>query len=482
MNRRTDPRVETDRLGDVHIPAGAYWGARTARARDAFTISGRKPHSRLVNAIVLIKKAAALASAESGRLDQQVARAVCQAADEVLSGLWRDQFIVDPFQSGAGTAHNNNVNEVLSNRALEILGHPPGSYAIIHPDRHVNLAQSANDVFPTAMRISILSAVKELEPVVLDLERLLRRKSLEFDKVLKAGRTHLQDAAPISLGQEFNAYGSTVERSSRRIKDATNQLLEVNLGATTTGTGIDADPAWVSRVVEMLSQSSGFRLRAGEDYFRLTQSAADFLEVSSSLKEFAVELAKISSDLRLLCSGPQAGLAEINLPPVFTEPASLLPGVLPDRAHPVMAECLAMVAFQVIGNDTVVTLAAQAGQLDLNVMTPVIIHNLLESLDLFRNAIAAFNQRCVSGITANATRCRDLLDSTGTGAIALISHIGYDKVVELVGDSLKAGVSVRELVLAQGLMTPEALDRVLLQKSLTQPGLVPGTTGSTGTA
>ncbi len=479
MNRKTDARVERDQLGEVQIPAGAYWGIRTARARDIFNISGQQPHLRLIEATVLVKKAAALAHAESGRIDRPIANAIALAADEVLNGQWREQFVVDPFQAGAGTAHNSNVNEVLANRALEMLGAQPGTYATVHPEQHVNLAQSAHDVFPTAMRIAILTALKEFEPVILDLERLLRRKSLEFDKILKPGRAHLQSAAPMTLGQEFNAYGSSIERSAQRIKAAADHLLELNVGATTVGTGLNVDATYISRVIEGLSRFTGLRFRGADEYFRLTQSAADFLQFSSSLKELAVELIKIAGDIRLLASDPRAGLGEIRVPPLLPEPSAVLPGILPDRADPVIAECVTMVAFQVVGNDTAVTLAAAAGQLDVNVMTPVIIHNILESLDLLTHAILIFNQRCVAGITANGDRCRELLDRTGMSAVALTAHLGYETVAALVSESIESGRPLREVVLAQGLMTAQELDQALKHKSITQPGLIVGTTGDT---
>jgi len=484
VNKKPDARVEKDRLGEAQLPAGAYWGVRTARARDLLAISGLQPHPRLVEATVMVKKAAALAHGDSGRLERPIASAISQAADEVLSGQWRDQFVIDPFQCGAGAAHNSNVNEVLANRALEILGAQPGAYGTVHPELHVNLSQSAHDVFPTAMRIAILTALKEFEPVILDLERLLRRKSLEFDKVLKTGRTHLRDAAPITLGQEFNAYGSSIERSSTRIKDAAEHLLTLNIGAGTVGTGLNVEPTFVAKVIEALSQQTGLRFRSADEYFRISQSAADFLQVSSSLKELAVELIKIASDIRLLSSGPMSGLGEINLPSLMPEPSAVLPGVLPDRTDPGVAECLTMVAYQVVGNDTAVTLAAGAGQLELNVMTPLIIHNILQSLDLLRQAILAFNKWCVAGITANAARCRELLDKTVMSVLALTPHLGYERVTALARESLECGRTIRELVLDQGLMTPQEVDLALKQKLITQPGLIVGTASDTtsGTA
>jgi aspartate ammonia-lyase len=307
----------------------------------------------------------------------------------------------------------------------------------------------------------------------------LRRKSLEFDKILKAGRAHLQDGAPMTLGQEFNAYGSSIERSSLRIKVAAEHLLELNIGAGTVGTGLNVDPTYITQVIEGLCRFTGLRFRNADEYFRISQSAADFLQFSSSLKELAVELIKIAGDMRLLSSGPMSGLGEINLPVLLPEPSAVLPGVLPDRPDPVVAECVTMVAYQVVGNDTAVTLAASAGQLELNVMTPVIIHNILHSLDLLRHAILAFNKWCVSGITANADRCWALLDRTVMNVIALTPHLGYETVTALARASLETGRTVRELVLAQGLMTPQEVDHALKQKRIAQPGIMASTTGHT---
>ena len=480
MNKKGEFRFEQDSLGEMQIPIGAYWGIRTARARDAFAINGLKPHPKIVDGTVLTKKAAALANGQIGILTAQVSRSIVQAADEVLNGQWRDQFVVDPYQVGGSFSHNANVNEVLANRAAEILGSSAGTYALVHPDNHVNLGQSANDVFPTAMRLAILLMLRELEPVLLDLERLLRRKSLEFDKVVKVGRTHLRDSAPITLGQEFNAYGSSVERSYRRIVEASHSLFELNIGGTSVGTGLNADPAYISLVVEKLSQLAGLQLKPAEDYFRLTQSMADFVEFSSGLKELAVELNKIANDIRLLNSGPRAGLGELALPPLLAEPAPTMPESLPPRFNPALAECVSMVALQVIGNDLVVTLAAQSGQLEMNVMMPSIIHNILQSMELLKQVLLPFSQRCISGIVANAARCRELLETSGMVTSTLITEIGYEKAAAIARQSQETGRSIRDLLIEQDLVASEQLDRLLQFKSMTQPGRQPGTTSNTG--
>lgn len=473
VNKKTDLRTERDGLGEVQIPASAYWGAQTQRYKELYSISGQRPHPKLIDAVILVKKASALANAETGRLDTNIARTIAQVCDEILNGQWRDQFVADLFQTGSGASLNTNSNEVLANRGAELLGLTPGKYERIHPVNHVNLGQSTNDLFPSAMRVAILFSLRELEPVLLDLERLLRRKSLEFDKVAKVGRTHMQDSVPITLGQEFNAYGSSIERSVRRIKDASGSLLELNIGGTFVGTGFGAEPAFAAKVIEKLGQFTGFRFRTAEDLFRVTQSMADFVEFSSALKELAVELIKIAGDLRLLASGPRAGLAEITIPAIHLEAAELMPGNLPNKNNPYLVESISMVAFQVLGNDSVVTLCAQAGQLESNVMMPLLIHNALQALDLLRNSILAFNQRCLSGITANPARNQHWLDQSGASVSALSSYLGAERALAVLDEVLKSGKSVRQVVLEQKLMPTEILDRILHYKSLTKPGTIP---------
>jgi aspartate ammonia-lyase len=470
VNKRVEVRVERDLLGEMQLPAGAYWGIQTMRAREGFSISGLRPHHRLVEATVLIKKAAAFVNLESGRLSGEISQGITQAADEILGGQWRDQFVVDPYQPGCGFAHNANTNEVLANRAAEILGGQVGTYAVVHPADHVNLCQSANDVFPSSMRIAILLELKEMEHVLLDLERLLRRKALEFDRIVKVARPQLRDSVPITLGQEFNAYGSSVERSCRRLREASQSLLELNIGATIVGSGIMTDSAYGGKMIERLSQMTGFRLRAGEDLFRLSQSASDFLEFSASLRELAVELIKISNDLRLLSSGPRTGLFEISLPPAVLEPNPLSPQLLPPTATPGHPECLCMVAYQVIGHDTAVMLAAQSGQLEVNIMTPLIIHNILQSMDILRQALGSFNQHCVAGITANPGRCKEFLDSTEAQMLALATVIGMTRAKALADEAPVTGKTLKQLVLEQDLLPKDQVDKLLTCRQVTQPG------------
>lgn len=413
VNKKLDLRSEHDSLGEMQIPVGAYWGAQTARTKEHFAVSGLATHRKLIEALVLIKKAAAITNGELQSIETAASRAIAQTCDEIASGQWKDQFVADAFHWGAGESLNVNVNEVLANRGAEIVGGSVGTYDFLDPNTHVNFGHCNNDVYPSAMRIALLLSLKQLEPTLVDLERLLRRKSLEFNRVVKVGRTHLQDCSPVTLGQEFNAYGSSVERSVRRIKESSQNLLELNLGSAETGTGYGADPNLSKKMLERLSLTTGLRLRQAEDLFRVSQSMSDFLDFSSSLRGLAVDLIKICNDLKLLASGPGGGFAEITLPVVQAQPTALRPGHWPNKNLPHLPECLLMACYQVLGNDYTTTLATQSGQLEANSMTPLIIHNLLQSLDLLRNAIHPFNQKCLAGVTANTNRCNELLDKSG---------------------------------------------------------------------
>ncbi len=478
VNKKSDFRTEKDQLGEMQIPASAYWGIQTMRVQESFAPSALKPHPQLIDAAVVIKKVAALVNAEDGRLNSEVSKGIVQSADEVLNGQWRDEFIVDPFQAGCGWAYNVNVNEVLANRAAEILGGQVGKYTLVHPNDHVNMLQAAGDVFQSAMRIAILTEHKELEHVLLDLERLLRRKALEFNRIVKIARPGLRDSVPITLGQEFNAYGSAIEHCCRRLADASHGLQELNIGAGPAGSGIAADPVYVSKMIERLSHFTGLHLRNGDDFFRLSQSAADFLSFSSSMRELAVELARISGDLRLLSSGPHTGIAEISLPAIFVQPHLLAPGMVPATAPPALPECVTMVAYQVIGNDTAVMLAAQAGQLDANIMTPLISHNILQSITLLKQALSPFNRHCVAGITASSSRCKELLELTESPLLALAAHLGVARAQELDEEARTTGKSLRNLIIEQQLIPGTELDKILSCLDLCQPGSWDSTTGS----
>jgi aspartate ammonia-lyase len=461
-------RLEKDTLGTVEVPAKAYYGAQTARAVSNFPISGLKPHEALVWGTLVIKKCAAKANMATGRLSAEIGAAIVAAADEALAGRLADQFVVDPFQAGAGTSHNMNVNEVLANRAAELLGSGRGDYARVHPNDHVNMAQSTNDVFPTAMRLACLRLLTRFTPAATALAGALGEKGREFDHILKSGRTHLQDAVPIRLGQEFAAYGLAVAKSLAGIDRALLLLRELGIGGTAIGTGINAETRYIDLVVEEIGRESGFPVVRASDLVEATQNMEPFVALSSALKGLAVNLIRIANDLRLLTSGPRTGFAEINLPPL--QPGS---SIMPGKVNPVMAEVTDMVAFQVIGADTVVTMAAQAGQLELNVMMPVIAYNLLFALEIMTNAVHQFTTLCVAGITANEGRCRRYLEESVGLVTVLAPYIGYAAAAEVAKESLKTERSIREIILSRELLSPEALAEILEPYPLTNPG-VPG--------
>lgn len=472
-SKRIEARLEYDAVGPIQIPANCYWGAQTARAKEQLLMVGWKVQPKLLDAIVLVKKAAALVNADLGRLEGQLATAIAQAADEVLAGQWKEQFVAEPLQSGSGLTLITNVNEVLANRAEELLGGNVGEYKIIDPHRHLNIGQSTNDVFSTAMRLALLQALKELEPVLLDLERLLRRKALEFAKIVKVGRAHLQDSVPITLGQEFNAFGSTVERCYKHLKESGNCLFEINIGGTFIGTGWDAHPAYQGRMVEKLSTLSKLRLKPGEDLVRMSQSMVDFMQISSALREMALELNKIANDLRLLNSGPLASLAEIKLPAVAPYPSPLLPDVLPAGVEPLLAESVNMVCFQIIGLDLATAFACQAGQLETNAMAAVIVQNLLSSFDLLKQVLIAFGQKCLSGISANGERALQYFVLSGGLFAALCEQIGVEDAKLLLKKYGGNHEQLRQALHDGGILPQPVVEKILSHAYLTAPGLRP---------
>jgi len=459
-------RLERDPLGERAVPADAYYGIQTVRAVENFPISGLHAPSVLVDATVLIKKAAAQANVALGRLDGRVGDAIGRAADEILGGALRDQFVVDVYQAGAGTSHNMNTNEVLANRAAELLGGRRGEYTLVHPNDHVNMGQSTNDVFPTATRLALLLRHGQLMTGARSLSASLAAKAREFDGVLKVGRTHLQDAVPMTLGQEFSGYAACVERGADDVEYAATQLQELNLGATAVGTGLNAGDEYTPLAVGNLSRMTGLTLAPAANRFRVTQSMGDVLAYSGGMRRLAVELAKVASDLRLLSMGPRAGLSEIALPAV--QPGS---SIMPGKVNPSIPEMVNQVCFQVIGCDTTVCTAAEAGQLELNVMMPVIAWNAIHSSTILGNAMEALRTRCVDGIEADAGRCRELLDRSTAVATALSPYIGYAKTAEVAKESVKTGRPIRELVLERGLMDASQLDRVLSAEVMTRPGI-----------
>ena len=461
-------RTERDPLGERAVPADAYYGVQTARAIDNFPISGLRAPDLLVDATVLIKKAAARTNATLGRLDEQVAQAIGSAADEILAGRLRNQFVVDVYQAGAGTSHNMNANEVLANRAAELLGGARGTYDVVHPNDHVNMGQSTNYVVTTATRLALLLAHRGLMPAAGTLAASLSAKATAFDGILKVGRTHLQDAVPMTLGQEFSGYAACVTQAADALERTSAQLYELNLGATAVGTGLNAGDDYTQLAIEQLSTFTGLPLRPAANRFRVTQSMGDVLAYSGAMRRLAAELGKIAGDLRLLSMGPRAGLSEISLPAV--QPGS---SIMPGKVNPSVPEMVNQVCLQVIGCDTTVGAATEAGQLELNVMMPVIAWNALHSSTILRNAMTVFASRCVDGIEANAERCRELLERSTALATALSPYIGYAKTAEIAKESVRTGRPIRELVLERGLMDARQLDRILSPEVMTQPG-IPG--------
>ena len=459
-------RTERDPLGEFGVPDDTYYGIQTARAVENFPISGLRAPADLITATVLIKKAAAAANAALGRLDPRIADAIISAADEILGGALRDQFVVDVYQAGAGTSHNMNANEVLANRAAERLGGTRGDYSIVHPNDHVNMSQSTNDVYPTATRLALLLGHDQLVQSASVLAGALSHKATQFDAVLKVGRTHLQDAVPMTLGQEFSGYAGCLERGAGDVEWAAGQLRELNLGATAVGTGLNAGDDYASLAVANLSQYTDIALRPAENRFRITQSMGDVLAYSGAMRRLAVELAKIANDLRLLSMGPRAGIGEIILPAV--QPGS---SIMPGKVNPSVPEMVNMVCYQVIGCDTTVCAAADAGQLELNVMMPVIAWNALHSSAILRESMRALKTRCVDGIEADSDRCHALLDRSTAVATALSPYIGYAKTAELAKESVKTGQPIRELVLARGLIDSNRLDEILSADAMTRPGI-----------
>jgi aspartate ammonia-lyase len=463
MSLSTRQRIERDSLGDRELPAEVYYGIQTARAVENFPISGWKPYPSLVTATVQIKKAAARVNASLGSLEPRIAGAIETAADEILAGSFRDQFVVDPFQAGAGTSHNMNANEVLANRAIELLGGQKGDYSIVHPNDHVNMSQSTNDVFPTAMRLAALEEVKTLIDVLDRLSSALHTKSIEFDNIVKSGRTHLQDAVPLRLGQEFGAYATSIHKNADRLREAAEELREVGLGGTAVGTGLNAPPGYRKLVVNELSRLANESLRETKDYFETMQSMSPFVRLSSAMRTLATDVIRIANDLRLLSSGPNTGIAEITLPAV--QPGS---SIMPGKVNPVIAEMTDMVCFQVIGNDQTIAVAAQAGQFELNVMMPVISFNLSMSLHILTSALTALRERCVEQITANEERCRWYVEHSVSLVTVLNPRIGYARAAEIAKRAMAQGKTIRETIEEEGLLTPEELKTVMDLRSMTE--------------
>ncbi len=449
-------RTERDSLGTKQLPEHAYYGIQTQRAVENFPISGlRLPH-QMVRSMVEVKRAAALTNRRLGLLSAQRARAIVRACDEVLAGRFHDQFVVDAFQAGAGTSFHMNVNEVLANRAAELLGGKKGDVTRIHPNDHVNMAQSTNDVFPTTMRLAALALTPELSTSLRLLERALARKGVAYRRVVKSARTHLQDAVPIFLGETFTAYAITVRKAHERMREQSARLVELNLGGTAAGTGLNAHPRYRALAIRELRRRLRLPLRPAEHLPQIMQSLGDFVGLSGALRGLAIELIRLANDLRLMSSGPNTGLAEIELPAV--QPGS---SIMPGKVNPVMAEVTNMVSFQVVGNDTVIALAAQAGQCELNVMMPVVAHNLLQSLQILATVTRQLATLGIPGITADVALCRAHAERSVAIVTALNPHIGYQAAATVAKEAMRRRALIRDVVVEQGLLTAAQARRVL---------------------
>ncbi|HTJ20870.1 MAG TPA: aspartate ammonia-lyase [Gemmatimonadaceae bacterium] len=468
-----DTRREKDPLGPLDVPADALYGVQTLRAKQNFPISGLRPLEPFVVAQVWLKKAAALTHKETGRLDAKLADAIVQAADEVLAGKHRDQFIVDPYQAGAGTSHNMNANEVLANRANEILGGTRGAYSPVHPNDHVNMAQSTNDTIPTNIRLACLSELTGLVGAFEKLRDALAAKGRQFDDIVKAGRTHLQDAMPIRLGQEFTAYAGSMTRGVRRVREAADYLRDLGIGGSAVGTGVTVEKEYPALMIKHLRQITGLELRVGDDRVQLMQSMGDVAGFSAQLRVLAIDLSKIASDLRLMAMGPRTGIDELKLPAV--QPGS---SIMPGKVNPSIPEMVNQVCFQVMGCDTTVAIASEHGQLELNVMMPVIAFNVLLSMRILTNAAVVLADKCIAGIEANREMCEYWVERSAALATALAPQIGYARAAEISKQSVKEGVLIRDLVKRDAILPPDEIDEVLDLKKMTEIGVPGGTHGA----
>ena len=459
-------RIEHDSIGEKKVPEEAYYGVQTLRAAENFTITGLKMHPELINSIAQIKKAAAITNFEVGRLDKKRADAIVQACDEIISGQFHDEFIVDPIQGGAGTSLNMNANEVIANRAIEILGGKKGDYSVVNPNDHVNYGQSTNDVFPSCGRLTTLKLIYKAQGELERLYKALMEKSKEFDHVIKMGRTQLQDAVPIRLGQEFHAYATAIRRDINRFDRAKEEMRSLNLGGTAIGTGLNADVQYLQRVVKNIALISGYELIQAYDLIDATQNLDGYVACSGISKSCAVNLSKMSNDLRLMSSGPRTGLGEINLP-AKQNGSSIMPG----KVNPVIPEVVNQVAFNVIGNDMTVVMAAEAGQLELNAFEPIIFYKLFQSIETIACAVRTLVDNCITGITANEERCKNLVENS-VGIITAISpYVGYEKAADVAKEAIRTKSSVRDLVIRNKLLTKEQLDTILDPFPMTEPGI-----------
>jgi aspartate ammonia-lyase len=459
-------RIEKDFLGEKEIPNSKYYGIQSLRAQENFPITGQQIDPHLIEALAIVKKSAAKANIEVGQLDERIGQAIIAASEEIIDGQLHNQFIVDPIQGGAGTSTNMNANEVIANRALELLGYNKGDYSVISPNTHVNMAQSTNDVFPTSNRIAMLTMINKLRQEMELLHESFTKKAEEFYPLIKMARTHLQDAVPIRLGQEFEAYASVLKRDLERLQDASKYLNDVNMGGTAVGTGLNADPEYIEKVVYYLSEYSNIPFKTAPNLIDATQNTDAYTGLSATLKICMINLSKIANDLRLMGSGPKVGLGEITLPGRQAG-SSIMPG----KVNPVMGEVLNQVAFQVMGNDQTICLASEAGQFELNVMEPVLVYNLIDSIKIMTNVFKVFREYCLDEIEANTDQLEHNM-KTSLGIITAINpHIGYEKATEIAREAFTTGMPIREICVSKGILTNEELDKILDPYEMTKPGI-----------
>ena len=459
-------RSETDSIGEKAVPKDVYYGVQSLRATENFPITGLTMHEEIIKSIAEIKKASAITNYEIGLLSKKVTDAIVCACDEIREGKLHDAFIVDPIQGGAGTSLNMNANEVIANRAIELLGGVKGDYLLVNPNDDVNCGQSTNDVFPSAGRMTTLKLLVKAQIQLERLHKALVGKAAEFDDVIKMGRTQMQDAVPIRLGQEFKAYSEAIRRDIIRFEAAKDEMRQLNMGGTAIGTGINADEQYVSRIIPNLAKVSGLSLLQAYNLIDATQNLDAYVSVSGTVRTCAVNLSKISNDLRLMSSGPRTGFNEINLPP-RQNGSSIMPG----KVNPVIPEVVNQVAYNIIGNDVTITMAVEGGQLELNAFEPIIFYNLFQSIETLTYAVHTFVDNCIVGITANRERCRTLVDNSVGVITAIVPHIGYDAAAKIAAKAINSGCPVRELILEEGLLSNEQLDRILDPFSMTEPGI-----------
>lgn len=461
-----DFRLESDSIGSHQVPKDAYYGVQSMRAQENFPITGHRLHPAFIKSLAYMKKGSALTNGKFDQVDQKIVDAMVQACDEIIAGQWHDQFIVDPIQGGAGTSMNMNANEVIANRAIEILGGEKGDYSIVHPNDHVNYGQSTNDVIPSAGKLTIIHLYQGLRKEMLRLQKALEAKADEFHPIIKMGRTQLQDAIPIRLGQEFHAYAVAVERNLNRLDQAILEMETINMGATAIGTGLNADINYFENVVPCIAELTAIPFKQAEDLIDGTQHIDSFSHFSSALKTLGLSLSKIANDLRLMSSGPRTGINEINLPKKQNG-SSIMPG----KVNPVIPEMISQVAFRVAGNDTTVSMAVEAGQFELNAFEPIVFYAIFESIHILEKGIASFIDHCIEGITANAEHCQDLVENSVGIITALVPYLGYQKSAEIAKKAMTSNQPVRTLVLEEDLMTEDLLNKLLSPEEMTSPGI-----------